>query len=147
MAEQQQVTVREVAEIVLSNPHAEAAMHQELTNAGIKVGEDWAGRAAISQADARKYVGKIVRLRRQQEEEYLRGRELEMRIGGAQQDRDRLAEREYMNALTNLGKNKRDAVKHARALVLASEADLPKEVTRRLTWPALTHLMPYRPEE
>lgn len=142
MAEQQQVTVREIAEIVLGSAQSEPAMIQELTNAGIKIGEDWAGRPAVAQADARKYVGDIVSRRRKSEADYLAGRALAAEVANAQLARDRLYESEYM-ARYRSNTPKERALKEARAAVLAAEKDLPREVRKRLGWKHLSDLVPY----
>jgi len=141
MAEQQQVTVREIAEIVLGNPQADAAMRQELTNAGIKIGEDWAGRPAVSQADARRYVGDVVSRQRAAEAEYLAGRALEAAIHNAQKDRDELYERSFIESRRS-GASQAVAVRVARGIVADAEKDLPRDVRKRLGWTRVETLIP-----
>lgn len=141
MAEQQQVTVREIAEIVLGNPQADAAMQQELTTAGIKIGEDWAGRPAVSQADARRYVGDIVRRQREAEAEYLAGRALEAAIHNAQNERDELYERSYIESRRS-GASQAVAIRVARGIVADAEKELSRDVRKRLGWTRVETLIP-----
>jgi len=142
MAEQQQVTVREIAEIILGAAQSEAAMAQELSAAGIKIGEDWAGRLAVTQADARRYVGDHVRRQREAEAAYLADRALAAEVHNAQLERNRLYEAEYM-ARYRSSMAKPRAVKEARAVVDAAEKELSREVRKRLRWPVVENLVPY----
>lgn len=134
---EQLVTCREIAEILFGNPHAADAAIIDLTAKGVTILRDWADRPAITLSDATRVVGAEIRKQREQYEQYLADRELDIRVTDAQSDREKLFTRYYSDEMSGkLGSadDLNTAARSARRRVERSESHLPATVRKRLYW-------------